>query len=401
MTTISSIINEYAQQAADYEIVSYELEIIQLKYNSLVQVHNGCVDIKINTDQDEIMTDVQTDLIDLRVLYKSLEEQNRRMQIEYDNNVNTLSKLKIDFDIISNEYEACRNNSDKTIENIQQVINHIINLFQLGDLTDVVDVMSAVESKIKELHTTINDNEMELNRLRRLNATLEGDTADQEKHLFNLIKDVDNNLTSQLENIDTEIALYGTIDDVVDIDRINISNYLRIDTLELNNIYDKDYLPFLRLISEKLGNDDFDDDTKIDNAKYYSYIFLIQQILSVYSLNYIRGYLECIYKECQKVLQTSDKIIQIPALTLPQTLQTNSLYFLQNRYNTKAYDPDHVVDFGDFLFNFVKPEFQPNTTLALNLFQPNIGRRYNSILIYTDDTMKKLQQLRDKLSNIL
>lgn len=397
MSAITNAVHSYPHLVDTIAIQKTEILKLHGKLNETynAMVHNN--DVHVNHQSN--------DGSEAKQMYHML-------NLKHNDIINKMNTLNIEYDVIFAEHELCKTYNIELNGKLQKILKYVQREFPMNDRDNIDDIINEIDKNISYFREQINESSREINNLRRAITILESSTSEREKRLIELIESVNRNLSLQIDNIDAELVLYGDEENgnamnnkKYEIKPADLQNYLRIQNYDLSTDYNKKYIPFLRLIAEQLGNDDFTDDTISfdvnDKLKYHAYIFFIQQLLGIYSLNYIRGYLERIYIECQKAVNTPQNLLQIPALVLPQTLQTNSLYYLMNRYNTKVYEPDNVVDFGDFLFNFVKPEFRPDTTLALNLFQANIGRRYDSILIYSEETMKKLRTLRDTLSKIL
>lgn len=127
---------------------------------------------------------------------------------------------------------------------------------------------------------------------------------------------------------------------------------------------------------------------------------MLTRLIDFFSKHVLREYIKYLGDVIKVAMENNATTFSVVNLGMPQMFQTNSMYFLMNRYNSKLYQPDRVVDFSNFVFDLMRPNFRKNTTKALNLFQPEIGKRYNSILIYSEDTMKNLSRLRDTLNKL-
>lgn len=230
---------------------------------------------------------------------------------------------------------------------------------------------------------------------------------DSSKKIQNIITTLNESIDTQLKNIDVEIEMYGEENNDFEMDITNLEHFIPMDKYDLNQSVNRDFIKFFDFVSYKINSDlgdgisDFDENTATKNPEiYHVYMILILKLLNIYSTDYIRKYISAILKLYEEAVANKRDSINLPFLILPQNRQTHSMYYLMNRYNSKAYNPDRALDFSHFLFNFMKPEFQPDTTKALNLFQPGIGKRYNSILIYSKEAMQSLSKLRDTLNTL-
>lgn len=408
----SSSIVPYRPQAAD-DTTSQELVLLQRRYDNLVDEYSGRRDDYTQLEQnyrilqnkytalEDLTTTLQTELIDLRQRNIDMEQSYEVMQQQ----ASKIDDMQLDYEFLRAEFETATAQQQEYENNIEKFIDFLQTKFDIsrGDSFDTIRY--TITYALDESAARTQEYVQEVARLQQTINTLQSSTSDKEKQLFDMIEILNRNISSELANIDTELVMYGGGDDGADgnfdMNPLDPTNFLRIETAIAVDTYTPDFLPFLRFITEQLDlNDDFSPDN-VDVLMFQSYVFFILQLLGIYSRTYIRQYINGIYREYKRALATPDKLLRLPALVLPQTLHTNSLYYLMNRYNTKAYQPDRVLDFGDFIFNFLKPQFRPDTTLALNLFQANIGQRYNSILIYSPETIDKLLQLQKTLNEIL
>lgn len=308
-----------------------------------------------------------------------------------------LETMSFDYEQLKTEYDVGRND----MEELKLFLSR--QFFFDYSKTNTTD---GIINNIKNfLSTTKSRYDNEINALQNTIETLKMTTEEKERKVGQTIEMFNKRISTELDKIDTELEMYKDYDDGYNINPLKLEEFVKVYDYDIKgNVY-QEYIPFFRFIS-KIVNDNNDDDDfdNVDFDKqllYHTYMLVMMKFLQIYSKKYIRNYIDDIYIKCKEASESGEQIIKLPSLVLPQTFQTNSLYYLMNRYNTKCYQPDRVLDFGDFLYNFVKPEFRPDTTKALNLFQPGIGKRYNSILIYSDETMKDLRKLRNNLSTLL
>lgn len=363
-------------------------ENIQLKEQienlSTVQIN------QMNEENQKLQNEIiklQTDMI----------EQNTSIVTKYNN-------LEIEYNELVNQ-----------IEKISQFMNKNIGIDTSHQSIDIV--LGELQRFLTNINLNLANSKNEIEKLQRTIENLRMTTDEKEYHLRNMIESLTNATWKQLERIDTEIQMYDEKQDEYKSDPLKLDSLTKLDEYELTTDIKREFLPFFKYISRILNKDDLidmnisDDDNDNDNnnddddeVQYHTCMILFFKLLGFFSMEYIRGYKDYIYRECVRVLgakKQKQKIVKLTKLIAPQIFQTNSLYFLMNRYNSKCYQPDRVYDFGDYIFNLLKPEFRPDSTKALNLFQPGIGNRYDSILIYTPQTMEDLRKLRDKLASIL
>lgn len=382
MSSKTSLIQSAEKLGSKLTDLSFRYDLLQQKYNELEQRTGGGV--LVSSYDNQAMVDLQErlNIIEMDNVVKdqeieNLELTNANWKRELENAIDARDELRMEFDILMTFFR-----------NVLQV-----------KATNVDDIVGEAEIIVGDMRNRIADDSIELLRLRTNLTNLERTTAANEQQLLQTIDDINNSLSSELDNIDTELVLYGR-DDGDDNKIDNIDDYLNVTDYDTSTTsVRREYFPFIRYIAAALIEQPEDNMPLLENDTmvYHAYMMTVQKLFAIYPKAYIRRLVATLYETARN----SNGLVRLPNLILPQTTQINSLYYLMNRYNTKAYEPDRVFDFGDFLFNFIKPEFRPDTTLALNLFQPGIGKRYNSIFIYSEETMKKLSQLRDNLSQIL
>lgn len=315
---------------------------------------------------------------------------------------NELNVIKANYNKLMADHEIVISQREKLVEFLYKIFNFTTKL-SIDDMLEKINLqLSKVDNSLRQL-TQENYN------LKSRNNILEKTSVEKENKLINMIETIDKNIQREINNIDTELTLYNNDND----DDNNDNNYKKLLTTPLdyniNEPINEDYIPLLERISIEINKDVVGNDFKTEEAKnpdvrtalYHTYMIFIIKLTTSYSKNYIRKYLSYIYNEYFKKINTEQNVLEIPHLIQPQTLQINSLYYLMNRYNSKSYQPDRVYDFGDFIFQLLRTEFRTDTTQALNLFQPNIGKRYNSILLYTPETMEKLSNFKTTLENII
>ncbi|WBR61428.1 chromosome segregation ATPase [Drosophila suzukii associated hytrosavirus 1] len=417
MSSISDIITDYPKIRSKYFNV---LEQIQTPDKQIAVVSQDIVQLKtILQTTEEKNVQLNRELIRLQ---ESIAEKNSQLLIAEEKNIqlteeikrlqqqlsekNFNSMLQLNYEELQASYENLLEQHQILTEEKKHILTFLIQQFNLRS-TSIDDIMSQLQRIIMENNQMLSNYELELSALRSTVEGLEMSTGEKERRVRKTIETLNNSIISELDNIDVELEMYNATDDKFNSNPLKLEEFVNVDNYNVASPIQRQYLPLLELISVTINEDmgeyvnDFEGEEQKNNINlYHAYMIFLVKLLSIFSKKYMRNYLESIYNMCIKASETPEKIVKVPRLVMPQSFQTNSLYFLMNRYNSKAYDPDRVLDFGDFLFNFVKPEFRPDTTKALNLFQPGIGKRYNSILIYTPETMKNLRQLRDNLETM-
>lgn len=337
----------------------------------------------------------------LYTLDKKSISDNIPMIHEYKKNMEYLKQQlesnNTDYDILSAE-------NDRLVSEIEDFNVFLAN--QLNINFDASSDMSQKKEAIKQYIYKNNDDikyyQYDLEELRDINKKLEMTTQEKATELVETMAKISTKIDSQIYEIDTELEMYAQskADEVEN--PLKLEDFITLYDYNLNQKVNTKFIPFFKYISEMLHDNvsDFEESNNPDII-YHTYLIVILKFMQIYSKRYIRQFIDEVYIKCENAIKSRENIIRLPNLILPQTLQTNSLYFLMNRYNSKVYQPDRVLDFGDFLYNFMKPEFRSDTTQALNLFQASLGKRYNSIAIYSDETIESLRKQRKTLSSLL
>ena len=285
----------------------------------------------------------------------------------------------------------------------EQLINVLRNKLGLRSFISVDDFMEQLNNVIEQNSILIENKDKTILDLRNKIYNLEMSSGEKEQKIQNIINKIANGIQTQISEIDNEIKSYNNIDQGFKDKPLKLEEIVNTENYTITEEFNPAFIPFLRELSKYFYMDtnrtDFEDINNINIFLYHAYLVTIKKLFEMFPKNYISGYIDYVFLECKLASETPNRILQLPKLIIPQTFQTNSLYYLMNRYNSKIYQPDRVLDFGNFVFNFLKPEFRPDETKALNLFQPDVGKRYNSILIYSDATIDILQKLKNKLQN--
>ena len=319
------------------------------------------------------------------------------MMTQYNDAIKINQQWALDYEMLQSEYETNKDENyllRSNIQKLQQMFN--------SPNTEPDLLINDIQNKL----TKINRMETELQNVRSENMDLEISIQNSESYVTNLIAKLDRNMSAQLQLINTDLQTHELEEQfykdnpLIFEDMIPMTEYTFLPINET-------YKPFLNYISLLIHQNNPNTKTIYNNddeLMSHTYMILIYKLLGIYSSNYIRDYISYVYSKCQDIQQkertNEPSVILLSELPLPQTFQTNSLYYLLNRYNSKAYNPDRVIDFGNTLAGLFRPEFRVDTTQALNLFQPNIGKRYNNILIYTPETIEILQKLRETLQKL-
>lgn len=357
----------------------------------------------------------------IKTLQKECEISQIKNEVRFNDEISEDEELLEDLSFDNNN-ETYQTNIDRLTQNnallskdLDKLITYINDIFKIKtQYTTVEDLLSEASRTAALVNTTIEDRNRTIEELKSKITQIESTTEEKGARLQQIIETINNRASTELDDINTEIAMYSSNNNEFSSNPLDIKDFIQLNSYDVMSKVNKSFEPFLRYVSKNINSyqdsftedfnenhsDDFDNSLNY-NVTYHSYMILMISLLGVYSKEYIRNYLEKVYKECESKENSTNSYVSVPKLVLTQTSQINSIYYLMNRYNSKCYQPDQVNDFGDFLFNCLAPEFRPDTTEALNLFQPNIGKRYNSILIYTRETMKILSTLRDKLEEIV
>lgn len=343
-------------------------------------------------------------IVENNQLRNELHEVQKRCET-FDKECEKMQVTSDKLNILGEEWAELNRIHNETKADALRLVEFLTQQFRLPNALTVDDLITQLDQLIQENNETLLNYESELSSMRARIEHLELSTEEKERRVRDTIETLDSRISGEIDNINVELELYNDTNDKYNSNPLELHEFVYLEeySMDESNIR-PEFIPFLGFVSSLVNNvNDFelDENNKNKSNLYHTYMILLYKLLGIYSKKYIRNYLELVYKECVRVSQNNEQSVKLPRLVLPQTFQTNSLYFLMNRYNSKAYEPDRVFDFGDFLFNFVKPEFREDTTKALNLFQAGIGKRYNSILIYTPETMNKLRELRDNLSTLL
>ena len=375
--------NNLSALERNYELVSQQNQDLQSEFEKIVSYLQTQMAINTYMDADSFLSKVDSVLRSSQNVLTKYEQVNDSLRAQIENLESSTVEKSLYENLVQILQERLGIRSYVSVDDL---------LFQLKNAIEKSIGSSASKDRlIAEMQEYISDLEM--------------NTEEKDKKIQKIIDKLVTSTSTELKNIDTEIAMYQNVDDMFKSNPLNIDDFVTTYDYPVTNQINLEYIPFLKYISRRLNAEthgdisDFDDINNINPYTYHAYIVVILKLMELFSKKYISSYLDYVYQECEKASRTPTQILQLPKLVLPQTFQINSLYYLMNRYNSKIYQPDRVVDFGDFLFNFLKPEFRPDETQALNLFQPGIGKRYNSILIYSEETIKLLQDLKNKLNS--
>lgn len=342
---------------------------------------------------------------------KSLSDEKRQLEADIsvrdDNLMDTMTQYNdavkinqqwaLDYEMLQSEYETNKDETYLLRSNIQKLQQMFDSPYTEPDL-----LIDDIQNKLTRIYRM----ETELQNVRSENMDLELSIQNSESYVTDLITKLDRNMSTQLQLINSDLQTHESEEQFykdnpsIFEDMIPVTEYTFLPI-------DERYKPFLNYISLLIHQNNPNPQTIYNNddeLMSHTYMILIYKLLGIYSLNYIRDYISYVYSKCADIQQqkrpNEPSVILLSELPLPQTFQTNSLYYLLNRYNSKAYNPDRVIDFGNTLAGLFRPEFRVDTTQALNLFQPNIGKRYNNILIYTPETIEILQKLRETLQKL-
>lgn len=394
--------NLQSNQIASNELLALEnvkkdvtgnLELFQDKYNNLMSVQKNTEEnlekiVEFLRDRFSINNFINAD--DFISKIDSILKGNRNI---LNKNDQTIENLRFRVETLES------NTVEKSI--YEQLVNVLRDKFGLRSFVSVDDFIGQLNNIIDQNTKQLDNKDMIIEDLRIQINDLEMTTEEKDRKIQNIINKLANGFNTQIKNIDTEIDIYNNVESGFKSNPLKMDDFSKTYDYYVSPNIQIEYIPMLREISRHLHSrkdiTDFDEIDKIDVNLYHSYMILISKLIELFSKEYISSYLDYIYKQCIIASESTTRILQLPKLILPQTFQINSLYYLMNRYNAKIYQPDRVLDFGDFLNNFLKPEFRPDETQALNLFQPGIGKRYNSILIYSEETIDILQNLKNKL----
>lgn len=346
---------------------------------------------------------------------KVLEQQLNNVTEALDEKTKSVEQLQSDNLILQDKNEelsiGLRTITDENTL-FQEEINSVKQFLRKRKLADDIDEEDDISMYQKAISNFLTTNSQELSTLQdkidgltRANKRLKTSVSEKEKKVMESIKTINETLDSQLDDIDASIELYsgrgnsgGDDDDdyttTDDDNSFKLANYISLDEFDVRQNVNLEFLPFLNFIADLLNKEPI---SVTDQASQHAHIIVIQKLLQLFSKTYISKYIKFVRQLCDDAI-VAKKTVKLPDLILPQTFQTNSLHYLMNNYNTKLYDPDRTTDIGDLIFNFLKPNYAFDNNKALHLFSPNIGSRYNSILIYDDDTINKLRKLQDILS---
>lgn len=404
MSSIQAFWQSYNIIQGKYLTLLADAELAQVYEKTLKEYEKKIFDLEHELLISSLPSENLFDGMKLEQQINLLEEEKKELQKRISESVSLLEYSALEKDLnrleeFTNSYRIENNFLQNQYNSLLELIAQKLNIDILNDYTD----STLIGDKIDIIQNTIKTYQQQIQYLNSTIDTLEKTVDDNIKHLRNIFETLNSKMFTELENLDTELIMYH---DNENINSLQISDLVPVYKYELTNSVNREYMPFLKFLSERINNDISDnindfDDAHEDILMYHAYIILCLRLFDIFSQKYIRNYIDYVYSECKRAQKEQNTSIELPKLILPQTFQTNSLYYLMNRYNSKAYQPDRVLDFGNYIYGLLRPEFRPDTTQALNLFQPGISKRYNSILIYSDETMKILQQLRDTLASLL
>lgn len=400
---------EYATQNYEQlrnEILDLQRELDQTK-QQLQQVTAELEQKNYASTQAEFTHMLKVDELEssLRKLINQLEDKIVMQDQNLSSAREELATLQLDYDMLQADYQSQRNDGTSTINERQQLIAFLKEQFEIpSEVSAIQDVIQEAGNKANLIRQKLQEQERMLRMLTSDVSELQSSSIAKEEYLLQLIENINKRLTAELELIDTEIAMYNQSDDNFKMNPLVQTDFSPVRSHELNPNIPQEFLPFLSVASGLLVQQNDFPPNFLENPDavyiYHAYMIFISKLFNIYSPVYVRSYIQTLVEKCRRAMQAQEQYISLPGLVLPQTFTTNSLHFLMNRYNSKVYEPDRVFDFSEFLYNFLKPEFQADKTKALNLFQSGIGKRYNSIFIYSQDTMKRLKDLRDSLASL-
>lgn len=351
-------------------------------------------------ENDELMSQIKSLSDEIRQLEANINGKDNNlidMMTQYNDAVKINQQWALDYEMLQSEYETNKDENyllRSTIQKLQQMFN--------SPHTEPDLLINDIQNKLTKIYRM----ETELQNVRSENMDLEISIQNNESYVTNLIGKLDQNISSQLQLINTDLQTHELEEQFYKDNPLIFEDMIPMNKYTFQPI-NETYKPFLNYISLMIHHNNPNPKTIFNNddeLTFHTYMILIYKLIGIYSLNYIRDYISYVYSKCRDIQQkertNESNVILLSELPLPQTFQTNSLYYLLNRYNSKAYNPDRVIDFGNTLAGLFRPEFRVDTTQALNLFQPNIGKRYNNILIYTPETIEILQKLRETLQKL-
>lgn len=371
----------------DYYSLRSEYRDLVSKYNLLLENQQPSEDVG-KFEQKYI-----DDLMQANILLRSLTAENERLQ-------NEIETVKIDYDVLAADHDFQMKTYRRFLESHTKLLNFLATTFNILPSDNVVNIIESIDDFIK-----MQNEELENVRTRLNNIGLSTDK--KEEKLNNIIETLHMQMSREQKLIDTELEIYNNQMNNNEQNPLKLEDYVDLFEYNLDEQIDNNRIPFFRhlstLINDDIGNG-FNDFNVLDYNTviyYHAYNILVVKLMAMYSRNYIRRYIEYLYSRCEEALRNNQRSLNLPKLVHPQTYQINSLHYLMNRYNTKCYDPDRVSDFSSVVFDLLKPEYRPDSTKALNLFQPGISKRYNSIQIYTPETIKTLEELQKKITTLL
>lgn len=416
--------NELEKYKREYEnIRSFNVKLLIERDNSLAQtrVSNDEVerfkivirDLSEKNNENLIIIDdlksrVNNSHIELTNCSQQIQSLNQRIDTATEE-LETSKRMYIDktqalneqYDILHEQYVQIVNVNDKNVSDIQNIIEFISKQFNLHYVTSFETLMEQLKTFIEANRRLIVNYQMQIADMKLSIEDLDMTTEEKSRRLNDTLNKINSGVSIELEKLDTEAIMYNDTNEYFKTNPLKLDDFVSVYNYNTSpNNVNYEFIPFLQYISSVILSDvgenmsDFADNTELDVNMYHAYILLILKLVGLFSKRYIRNYIDYVYDECKKSKQQS---IDLPKLILPQSFQTNSLYYLMNRFNSKIYEPDRVTDFSNFIYNFLKPEFSVDSTQALNLFQPDIGKRYNSIMIYSEDTANILEKLRNSL----
>lgn len=389
MSEVIEILKNYSQFKIDYSTLLIKFDNLQLKHNALLNqsIH----------EQNDNFEKAQTQLIqDLN----NANEINRNLYIENERLNNELKILKIDYNELLLQYKNILNDNNLNLNFQQQLLDFLSQKFN-------IDSNNSIDYVFDNIQQVLNEKDENIDIMRERIKQLEMSTDQKEIKLRNIIETLHAKMSQEQKLIDTELVMYNETIKFNDNNTLNLEDFIDLIEYDISGEMDTNIIPFYKNLSRLINSDIGDNINEFEiineniNIFYHAYTILIIKLLSMYSKSYIRNYMYYLYDQCDNAIKNRQQTISLPALVHPQTFQINSLYYLLNRYNSKCYNPDRVADFSNIIFDLLKPEYRRDSTKALNLFQPGIGQRYNSIQIYTPETIKKLDDLKSTISSLL
>lgn len=297
--------------------------------------------------------------------------------------------------------EQCRNDLEYTMEELKKRENYIelltgkykkavIALSKIASIDprvhDIEVIIETANSKVADFQRQVDDMDIALINLRK-------PIEERLNKIEEFIQMMETDISEELCYLDKNAKEVEMKKNDYEMSNEELVNYLYTTEIDFGREIEPSFKPFIKHIFKLFGVDIEDDRLALNTA--YT---VILQILNIYSKEYIQRYITDVYSLFYKLNEKNINVIKLPQIPPPQTFQTNSLYYLLNNFNNKLYEPGVMNDYSDYIYKYLRGEYRSDTTPALNVFQSG-GKRYNSILIYTDETREILEKRQSMLKS--